>query len=181
MPDEDKIWISGRKIRSAAINKKEMQLEGNPDSTVRAFTPPHNLDDGPVEIEITLSDNTKKTLTHEYRKEGINHIILKGIREIEVKVTGSEIVIGSVKIQGINMPIRRDSVSTWTVTLSDDLDNGPWPMLIIPHDTGDTRKSWKFDYEYRKEEEGKNQIIIVHEPPKNDEAATAGHRRQRSS
>ena len=59
MSDEHKIWITGRKIRKVVIEAKEVKLEGDSGSTTRAFTPPNDLDDGPVTIKITLSDNTE--------------------------------------------------------------------------------------------------------------------------
>jgi hypothetical protein len=181
MPDKHKIWITGRQISKAAINEEEMKLEGNPDSTTRAFTPPDSLDDGPVEIKIIFPDSTEKVYLHKYLKDRDSQLILREIREIEINIADSTIGISKVEIYGRTLDVRRAEESTWIVTIptgaagptgatgstgptgAQELDDGPWPIIVTP--TGYAGKSWKFNYDYRRKEEGgNNEITIITEP-----------------
>jgi hypothetical protein len=64
--------------------------------------------------------------------------------------------VKKVEIAGKPMQLEGDAAST-TVTLPDDLGDGPWPVVVtLPNGT-----ALSVDYKYRKSEEGENQIIIA--------------------
>lgn len=71
-----------------------------------------------------------------------------------IEIIGSR--VEKVEIAGKPMHLEGDAAST-TVTLPDDLGDGPWPIVVtLPNGT-----ELSVAYKYRKSEEGENQILIA--------------------
>jgi hypothetical protein len=73
-----------------------------------------------------------------------------------IEITGSRII--SVKIAGRDMRLEGDPNSTTrTLTLPDDLSDGPWSIVVTLPDNNQKT----VEYKYREKEEGNNQITIA--------------------